>query len=617
MRFPLPKSKKILITACCFTASVFLLSSAFTPKQQPSEAVRTYCLQNIKQFQGTLDTFQTMASGHASRQMLLEQFKSARVAFKRFEFMAEYMDNPRYPFFNGVNAMEMDDGINVNVKPEGLQVIETELYNDSLDYNRLVFLTKQLKYRTLSFYLIFKDVQLIDTYIFEAMRFHLIRMEALSLVSFDSPKLRNNVKEISATLDAFEQVTGFYKDDSIQAAMAVVKGRLNDTRRFLAGKNFNTLDRLVFIKEYLQPLSAALTTMQQHLQVEYLEATNKLFRAVNLNAKTIYDSDFLNVKFFAQDKYYKNNNRYSDLGRKLFFDKRLSSDGTLSCGNCHQPANLFTDNLPTAITNKTGEFQQRNTPTIVNSALQAAYFYDLAATSLEMQINHVMINPHEFNYSYDEVIKRLKSDTQYVRLFSQAFPEYKNDAISMYCINTCIADFERQFIRLNSPFDRYMRGQSAAVSASVKRGFNLFMGKAQCGSCHFAPTFFGTAPPFYGNTESEVLGVPKVFDTIHPVLDDDIGRYKIMEYEPFRFSFKTSTVRNAEFTAPYMHNGGFKTLDEVIEFYNRGGGAGMGLDVPNQTLPPDKLNLTKQDKKDLISFIKALSDTTGIATLRL
>jgi cytochrome c peroxidase len=160
-----------------------------------------------------------------------------------------------------------------------------------------------------------------------------------------------------------------------------------------------------------------------------------------------------------------------------------------------------------------------------------------------------------------------------------------------------------------------MRGQITTLDASVKRGFNLFMGKAQCGSCHFAPTYFGTAPPFYGISESEVLGVTKTFDTLHPVLDDDIGRFKNFEIDQFRNSIKTSTVRNAELTAPYMHNGGFKTLDEVIEFYNRGGGAGMGLSVPNQTLPATKLNLSKQDKKDIISFIKALTDTSGINKL--
>ena len=160
-----------------------------------------------------------------------------------------------------------------------------------------------------------------------------------------------------------------------------------------------------------------------------------------------------------------------------------------------------------------------------------------------------------------------------------------------------------------------MRNETKTMDASVKRGFNLFMGKAQCGSCHFAPTFFGTAPPFYGTTESEVLGIIKTFDTINPILDDDIGRYKHFALPDFKNSIKTATVRNIELTAPYMHHGGFKTLEEVVEFYNVGGGEGLGLSVPNQTLQPKRLNLSMQEKKDLIFFMKSLTDTSGMKSL--
>jgi cytochrome c peroxidase len=607
------KTKFIVVSF--IVVGVGIISTAFTEKKAALAQTKTFCLENIKQFQSQLDTFQKAAEDTADKKLLLARFKKARVAFKRFEFCLEYIDNNRYPFFNGVNAVEMDDGYNPNIKPEGLQVIESELYADSLDYDRIIFLSKQLKYRTLAFYLLLKDAQLRDSYIFEAIRFHLIRIEAMSLVSFDSPNLRNNVEEIVSSLKSITTILGYYKDDKSTSDIISLQTQMQATIEYLKNKNFNTLDRLVLIKKYLQPLTQTLSVVQQKLSIPYLEVSGQVFRAVNLNSKTIYDADFLNSKFYAQDKYYKNNPLYKELGKRLFFDKSLSADNSLSCASCHQAANAFTDKLPTAITNKTGDFQKRNTPTILNAALQAGYFYDLSAASLETQVDHVVINPQEYNHNYDEILKRLKADTAYVRLFTAAFPEYGKDAVSIYSINTCIADFERQFVQLNTPFDKYMRGQITTLDASVKRGFNLFMGKAQCGSCHFAPTYFGTAPPFYGISESEVLGVTKTFDTLHPVLDDDIGRFKNFEIDQFRNSIKTSTVRNAELTAPYMHNGGFKTLDEVIEFYNRGGGAGMGLSVPNQTLPATKLNLSKQDKKDIISFIKALTDTSGINKL--
>ena len=593
-----------------------ILFSAFKEKNVPAEQVKALCLENTKLYQAQLDTLQQFAEAKKPATDLINRLKLARIAFKRIEYMVEYIYNARYAFFNGVNAVEMEEGgIDPNAKPEGMQVIESELFNDSIDYKNITFLTKQLKYRTLSFYLVLRDVPLQDAYIFEALRFNLIRIEALGLVSFDSPNIRNNVPEIIAALSTVKTVLEYYKEDKTSLNFDTLYQLLTKTIAYLQNQSFTTLDRLLFVKNYLQPITKKIIAFQQERAIPYMDENSTIIRAVNLRVPTIYDTAFLNVRFYAQDKYYKNNPLYATLGKLLFFDTRLSADGKLSCATCHKPTKVFMDGLPTSITNKTGEFQQRNTPTLLNAPFQAAYFYDLDATSLETQVNHVVINPKEYNHNFDSIINRLKNDTVYVRLFSEAFPEYKKDAIAISTINTCIADYERKFIFLNSAFDKYMRGETNKIGASVKRGFNLFMGKAQCGSCHFAPTFFGTAPPFYGISESEVLGTTTTFDTIHPKLDEDIGRYKNFALPEFKYSIKTSTVRNAELTAPYMHNGGFKTLEEVIEFYDHGGGVGLGLDVPNQTLPSNRLNLSNQDKKDIITFIKALTDTAGINRL--
>ena len=611
--FPSTKTKLFLTAVFCLLLALFF--SAYTEKKTPLQLTQSLCLENIKNFQSELDTLQRLAEAGATKQQVTDRFKKSRIAFKRIEFLLEYLDNNRYPFFNGVNAVEMDDGFDPNAKPEGLQVIESEIAADSVDYDRVVFLLKQLKYRTLAFYLLVKDAKLRDTYIFEAMRFHLIRLETQNLVSFDSPEIRNNTKEISASLKVLDEIISYYKEESSTPEIVKLKSKITAAIAYLNTKNFTTLDRLFFIKQYLQPMTKYLMAAQQKLNINYLEASGQLFRAVNLKAATIYDADFINTKFYAQDKYYKNNPLYTALGKKLFFDKRLSADESMSCSTCHQPSNFLTDKLPTSITNKLGEFNKRNTPTLLNAALQAAYFYDLSAVTMETQVNHVVINPLEFNHNYDSILVRIKADTEYVRLFAEAFPEFKDNAISIYGINMCIADFERQFVMLNSPFDKYMRGETTVIDPAVKRGFNLFMGKAQCGSCHFAPTFFGMVPPFYGVAEAEVLGLTKSFDTIHPMLDEDIGRFKNFEIDQFKNAIKTSTVRNAALTAPYMHNGGFKTLEEVVEFYNIGGGAGIGLDVPNQTLPDTRLHLSAQEKKDIITFMKALTDTPGFNKL--
>ncbi|MEZ5054541.1 MAG: cytochrome c peroxidase [Chitinophagales bacterium] len=606
--------KALLISLVLLSGIV--CSVAFTEKTKPVEQAKYYCLENVKAFSAQLDTFQFLIDSAATQQQLLNRFIQSRIIFKKFEFILEYLDNNRYPFFNGANAVEMEYGYDPNIKPEGLQVIESELMNDNLDFARLTQLIRQLKYRTLAFYLILQRAELHDTYIFEAIRFHLIRIETLSLVSFDSPDLRLNINEIKTSLSALQTILSYYKNSSNNVAFNSINQLFNSSQQYLKNKTFLTLDRLYFIKKYLQPITQKTIQFQQLLQVKNLENTGNVFRAVNIQTNNIYNADFINTKFFAADRYYSNNPLLSEIGKKLFYDKRFSADNKMSCATCHQPDKAFADGLPTSITNNPDIFQKRNTPTLLNVAFQAAYFYDLRAVTLETQVDQVVTNKEEFNHDYTNIIQHLKKDTMYVRLFNEAFPTYKEEAISITTINTCIADFERKFIFLNAPFDKYMRGQTNKIDAAVKRGFNLFMGKAQCGSCHFAPTFFGTVPPFYGVTESEVLGLTKTFDTIHPVLDDDIGRFSIFEIPDFKFSIKTSTVRNAALTAPYMHHGGFKTLEEVVEFYEQGGGAGMKLDIPNQTLQDKRLHLTKQEKSDLVSFMKSLTDTSGIYKLK-
>ena len=159
-----------------------------------------------------------------------------------------------------------------------------------------------------------------------------------------------------------------------------------------------------------------------------------------------------------------------------------------------------------------------------------------------------------------------------------------------------------------------MRGDDAALTADEVRGFNVFMGKAQCGICHFIPLFNGNVPPEFTNSESEVIGVPRRADNRRPSaarpsaarIDSGEGRYINTKMAPLRYAFKTPILRHAAQTVPYMHNGVYKTLDEVVDFYDRGGGTGLGFDLPNQTLPEGKLNLTVSEKKALVAFLKVL-----------
>ncbi|WP_026903178.1 cytochrome-c peroxidase [Pedobacter glucosidilyticus] len=153
-----------------------------------------------------------------------------------------------------------------------------------------------------------------------------------------------------------------------------------------------------------------------------------------------------------------------------------------------------------------------------------------------------------------------------------------------------------------------MQGEKDALNTQELAGFNLFMGKGKCGSCHFLPLFSGAVPPLFEKMESEVLGVPANTDTINAKIDADLGKYNLYKIPHQKHAFKTPSLRNIALTAPYMHNGVYQTLDEVIDFYNKGGGAGLGIILENQTLSPDKLQLSETEKKQLIAFLNALTD---------
>ena len=148
---------------------------------------------------------------------------------------------------------------------------------------------------------------------------------------------------------------------------------------------------------------------------------------------------------------------------------------------------------------------------------------------------------------------------------------------------------------------------SPKKSSSVKSCFN-----SSRATCHFVPLFNGVAPPYFSEAESEVLGVPATTDTAHAELDADEGKYNLYPISILRYAFKTPTLRNIDLTAPYMHNGVYRTLEEVIDFYDKGGGSGLGIAPVNQTLPANRLQLSEKEKRQLIAFLHSLTDTAGL-----
>ena len=330
-------------------------------------------------------------------------------------------------------------------------------------------------------------------------------------------------------------------------------------------------------------------------------------------ATNIYAAGAIDARWFAPDYAPPPTPNLIELGRQLFFDPALSRAGRRSCATCHQPALAFTDGRTLASVDP-GHGRVRNTPTLLNAGLQRHQFADQRVMFLEFQFEQVMANPREMALPHDSAAHKLAADSALVARFAVALGKSPSQALTGQTLSIAVAAYVRSLQALNSRFDRAVAGDTGAITPSERRGFNLFMGKAACATCHFAPLFNGTMPPKYVEAEPEVIGVPSTRVLRGARVDPDPGVIAASRAPLHEHAFKTPTVRNVALTAPYMHNGVFRTLEEVVEFYDRGGGNGIGMKLPNQTLSATPLSLTTQEKRDLVNFLKSLSDSASVST---
>jgi cytochrome c peroxidase len=266
------------------------------------------------------------------------------------------------------------------------------------------------------------------------------------------------------------------------------------------------------------------------------------------------------------------------LGKRLFQDRILSKDHTISCQDCHKPELAFTDGKPTARGMK-GHIGPRNTPSIVNRALGKTQFWDGRAASLVEQALGPIAAPGEMDLAPEEAAARLEKDASYRAEFRKAFGADPTPAL----IAQALAAYESTVFSIDAPFDRYLAGDKQALSPLAQQGLTLFGGKARCSECHSGPNF--TDELFH------CLGLP-----------GDKGRGGVAGHEKALGEFKTPSLREIALTAPYMHDGSVPTLAEVVEVYDRGG-------TPHPNLSPKmtKLGLTAEEKKALVAFMESLS----------
>ena len=301
--------------------------------------------------------------------------------------------------------------------------------------------------------------------------------------------------------------------------------------------------------------------------------------------------------------------RRAALGRMLFYDPVLSGKDDMSCATCHHPDLGYSDGRGKSMgaggkglgpQRTGGQVIRRGAPSIWNAAFNQSQFWDGRAKDLEDQAKTPITAPEEMGETDANLSSQMATLPEYQALFDQAFGGHMGSSINLSNVTRAIAAFERTQLTSRSAFDRYVAGDHSALTLSQRRGFDVFRsGQARCFECHTLPTF--SSPDF------KVIGVPKLDDEAEDRGRGDIGGAGL------KGAFKVPTLRNVALTAPYMHNGRFKTLDEVLDFYSKGGGPGLGVPTPNLDDKIRPINLTYQQRLDLIAFMNALTDESALA----
>lgn len=596
--------KKVVFIGGILIAIVsYTFFSSGKEKPTPAKAIAQGLLTQVDDFSGFLKSkFQVAAESNSPNEKQLQQlFLQARLRYKKIEWATEYFDVATARTMNGAPVPEVEMGSGQVFEPAGLQVIEACLFPryDATKQKELIKQLKTLQYGCNIYKTYFGNIDILDGQVFDASRLEVFRVLTLGIAGFDDPLTQKSMAESAVGLEGIQSALKYYagNDERSKKLSSQISAAVTYLQAHTGFGNFN---RAEFIAHYGNPIGRSIADLEQHLNIHVIRYN----RLLSQDAKTLFDVNAFNVNAYAPNAGAASTPQKVLLGKMLFSDPVLSGTGTRSCRSCHQPEKAFTDGLVknTVLGNK--QPLKRNTPTLLNAGLQPSQFYDLRVTTLEDQASNVVDNPEEMHGSMAVAAKRLWQNKTYKQLFTKAYPVAKRTAIDTLEVMNALGSYVRSLTALNSRFDAYMRGDNTAMSKDELHGFNLFMGKAKCGTCHYMPLFNGTLPPRFMRMESEVIGVPKSA-TAH-VIDDDLGRFNIVQTPSFKHAFKVTTVRNASRTAPYMHNGVFKTLDEVMNFYNKGGGTGLGIKIDNQTLPFDKLNLSTKESKDVIAFIKSL-----------
>ena len=554
----------------------------------------------------------------SGKKLIVDRIHELRKEMKSIDIWLRYMAPARYRKVNGQLPVEYE--VEPNEKYErpmwrygsGLSLAEIYLEEDDLRRDSLYMLIRTSA-DTMQVYKadsVVKFLKSPDHFLF-ANRLFLLNLAAVYTNGFECPTTELIIPELTYMMDAVRDLYGLFNSTypswklsknyltRYQEAIDFAKRQPTDYSRF---------DHFTFIRDYVNPLYEI---NQEHLRKYKARSSNICDVTINDEANSIFEKPLFEgqqrMGIYWQVKDRKILDEIRETGRKLFYDPILSGNLERSCASCHKPTEFFTDTL--VRTNTTFDKKRslpRNTITLTNVIYNHLAMHDGRHITLLLQLNDVTSHKDEMSSHYYEILTRVMSCPEYNEAFTKFASYTTQKRVNLEHVFSAIIFYYTGFSYAYSSFDHGMN-EKQSLPADVKKGFNLFMSKARCGTCHYVPVFNGVKPPFV-DSEFEVLGTPD--DSLFHALSPDLGRFGVFPEpaEEMRFAFRTPTLKNVEHTKPYMHNGVFQTLEEVIDFYDAGGGIGHGLNVETQTLPPDSLQLTVNEKAELIAFMNSLTE---------
>lgn len=611
--------KKQVVTICII---VIIAIISFSFRNDRPDAYTRHYHNNLEHFRTAAQQLLTVIGrsdlhNEADIDHIREQISITRNSMKAMDFWMRYLEPLAYKQVNSPLPVEWETEVFEKFeKPykrpgSGLTLATLYLDEEHITQDSLAALVQTIL-PALDIYTADSITGSLNDYhhFYLCNRLYLLNLAAIYTTGFECPDTKQIIPELRAMLHSVHDIyTSFNEGFPATPLSAAYLDLYNRTIQFADAQpdDYTRFDHFRFLSDYVNPLFA----LNQQLIKQYRVVSKSLVDySLNKNAPSIFSKDLYygqNEKgIFVRVKDSADLAELEHLGKLLFYDPILSGNNMRSCASCHKPRQYFTDTLTaTALQYNRKDLLPRNTPSLINAQYNHLVMLDGKHFTLQHQTKAVITNPVEMGGAEQEVLRKVLSCETYKKAFTRFLKYTPQEAtITFDHIASAITTYYAKFSRFDAPFDDAMNHRSTADAATMQ-GFNLFMGKAQCATCHFVPQFNGVKPPYVGS-EFEVLGVPA--DTGFTRLSTDKGRYDVNPADETLHAFRTGTVRNSAYTMPYMHNGVFRTMNEVVRFYNNGGGAGRGLDVSNQTLSSDSLRLTQTEQQQLIHFISSLNE---------